>query len=294
MASAPGFPQVMTHPQHRAAVVANIDSNPNAPGYGLPGSPERFPPIEVHNEDQEAATRARGYLRYGEQMPALAQFSEYPKIMSHPDHVDAVPLTKASRIENGSLITFDIPGKPAIMPDVTVQNADQEAEWEGKGYSAPKSDPLAFEKAQVAPGKPGSEWPKWVDGVLAQDPDMPADLSAQYPKWLHFEGGDSQLANDPAHEARILQARGSDKYEPVKQPDKPYVPPAAAAPVIDEDYRAFLEWKAAKAAAEAAPAVSDDDADRTTLIALAAENGIDIDKRWKTARLREVVMGAGG
>lgn len=292
MASAPGFPQMMVHPQHRAAVLADFSS-----GDGLPGAPERYPPIEVHDENQEAATRARGYLRYGEQMPKLAEYNEFPKVMSHPEHVDPVAPTKGARPDgNGGMVIFDIPGTPERMPNVTVRNEDEEAEWQAKGYAAAgHSDGYAFERAHVSAGDPGSEWPKWVDGVLMQDPDAPVDLTKDYPKWLHFEEGASVLVNDPSHEARVLLSRGSEKHEPIKQPEapKPYVPLVPTPRSDDPDYVEFLAWKEARAKAHADPAPDPaEDEDRATLIALAEETGIKVDKRWRLSRLREAVLGA--
>lgn len=286
MASEVGFPQMMVHPQHQSAVVRDFNSSD-----GLPGAPERFPPVEVHSADQEEALRAKGYLRYGEQMPKVAEFSEFPKMMHHPDHVDAIPPTMGVRVENGNRIEFQIPGIPAKFPPAIVRDALEQAGWEARGYIAPgvPGAEAAFERATLAPGKPGDEWPKWVDGVLTQDPDAPPDITGQYPKWLHFEGGDSVLVSDAAHEARVLESRGV-KAEPEKQPDKPYLPEKAA----DPDYAEFLAWKAQREAATAPePVVVDKDAEeRSALLALAEETGVEVDKRWGLKRLREAVMGA--
>ena len=311
MASAPGFPQLMTHPQHKPAVIADFSS-----ADALPGSPERFPPIEVHSDDQEQEVRARGYLRYGEAMPKVVEFNEYPKIMSHPDHVDGRPATKASQMgDNGQLIIVDVPAVPEKLPNVTVRNADEEAEWEAKGYGAAGHfDAIAFERATLAPGKPGSEWPKWVDGVLTQDPDAPKDLSKDYPKWLHFDDAKSVMVNDPAHEARVLADRGET---PAAEPTaaKAYVQPPVAAP-RDAEYEEFLAWKQARAAGGGGilptatpPADIQDTAgeqrlttgttpndseqrERDTLMALASERGIDVDGRWGVRRLREALAEA--
>jgi hypothetical protein len=292
----PGFPIVMMHPQHRDAVIRTIDSDPSSPDYGLPGAPERFPPIEVHSADQEAAVRARGYLRHGEAMPKVAEFSEYPKMMRHPQHVDAVPPSQGAQMVDGRLTTFPIPGVPEILPDVVVHNVVEQEEWEAKGYEAAGvEDPLAFERATVSPGKPGEEWPKWVDGVLEKDPDAPPDMTGQYPKWLHFDGGDSVLVQDEAAEARIRAIRGDKEPKPERQPDPPYVPLAKR----DDEYEEFLAWRAARAAKEPLatvlipppPRISPEDEERATLITLAEETGVEIDKRWGLKRLREAVLG---
>ncbi len=283
----------MIHPQHKPAEVRDISSDPNSGGYGLPGAPERFPPIEVHSAEQEEETRARGYLRYGETVAKVMEFNEYPKMMRHPDHAEAVPATQGAQMVDGKLTSYPIAGTPEKWPDAIARSADEEAEWVAKGYASPgKDDPVAFERATLSPGKPGDEWPKWIDGVLAQDPEAPVDLSSQYPKWLHFKDGDSVLVNDPAHERRVLADRGES--EPEKQPDKPYVPlPEAATSTPDPDYAEFLAWKAAKAAEPLATiADATEDEERAALMALAEETGVTVDKRWGLRRLREAVMGA--
>jgi len=271
MASEPGYPKLMVHPSHVPAKINEGD---------LPTEPERFPPIEVHSDAQEKQQRARGYLRYGESMSKVADFSEYPKLLRHPDHVDAIPPSSGAQMVDGRMMIYPIPGVPEKLPDVMVHNEDEEDVWVTKGYAAPVSDPIAFERATLAPGKAGDEWPKWIDGVLTQDPDAPIPETNQYPKWLHFAGGDSVLVSDRAHEDRVLQSRGASRNEPVKQAEKPYVPAS------DPEYDEFLAWKASKEKA------SDPDEDeRQALIALAEEGGIEIDKRWNTAKIRQKVMG---
>jgi hypothetical protein len=284
MASEQGYPQHMVHPQHRPAVLADFDSSA-----GVPGSPERFPPIEVHSKDQEEAQRARGYLRYGEGVEKAIEFSQYPKCLVHPAHVDAVPASQGATMENGRLVSFPIQGVPEKYPPVFVNNAAQEKEWLAKGYGeGGHADEFAFEKAVLSPGTPGDEWPKYVDGVLTQDPDAPEDTANEYPKWLHFEGGESLLVNDAAHENSVRASRKMDPL-PVKQPAKPYLPQQ------DSDYEQFLAWKASRdaAAKETLATMADtvDDDERQTLVALAEETGIKIDKRWGIERLREAVMG---
>lgn len=283
MASEPGFPQHMVHPQHKPAVLAKFDSS-----VAVPGAPERFPPVEVHSADQEEMLRARGYLRYGEAMPKVVAFSEYPKTLVHPQHAPAVPASKAASMVNGQLVQIDIPGKPAVHPDVIVRDEDEELEWLDKGWREPgRSDEIAFERATLAPGKPGEEWPKWIDGVLTQDPDAPADLTKDYPKWLHFDDGTSVLVNDPAHEQRVMVARETGPPEVEPAASKPYVP-LQSEPHVDPEYAQFLAWKAAKAAQDAQAAQSSED-ERAALLAQAEERGIEVDGRWGVRRLREAL-----
>jgi hypothetical protein len=279
----PGFPQLMVHPHHVAATI----SGPENP---IPGKPEMFPPIEVHSPDQEERERARGYLRYGEQMEKIVEYSVFPKALVHPGHIDAMPPSQGATLDNGRLVTSLIPGTPEKYPDVFVKNEAEEAEWRAKGYTeAGTSDEYAFEKALLSPGQPGSEYPKWVDGVLVQDPDLPEDLTRDYPKWLHFSNGDSLIAKDPRDEERILRSRG--EAVPVKPEPKPYV----ATPPEDAEMAEFRAWKAAKQADEERAAfMATDQAEaeeREALYALAEEGGIKIDRRWRLDRLRETVMG---
>lgn len=296
MASAPGYPQIMVHPQHRAATISGVrfiklpDGNERTE-LDPPGQPERFPNIEVHSSDQEEQQRARGYVRYGETMEKVAEFSEYPKMMSHPDHVDAVPSSSGARMEGNQIIQYSVPGIPEKFPDVMVRDAREQETWEEKGYVAPDTfDELAFEKATLAPGTPGDEWPKWVDGVLVQDPDAPVDDSSQYPKWLYFDDGGEVLVNDAAAEKRAVEARGSTKHEPVKPPPKPYVPPAPLpAPAQNAEYDEFLAWKAARETKAAPAPATEPDVERKQLLAEAKRRGIKVHHFWKIERLRDAL-----
>lgn len=274
------YPVTMVHPQHKAARVSNFDSASE-----LPGDPERFPPVEVFDADQEALMRARGYLRYGEDVPKVTDYNEYPKFMRHPEHVDAVPPTTGARAENGGIVTYAIPGVPEKFPDVMVRNAEEQEEWGAKGYKeGGHSDERAFEKAKVAPGVPGDEWPKWEDGKLVPDPNAPVDLSREYPKWLHFDDGRDVLVNSPAEEAK---AKSSGYVAPKAEPaPKPYVP--MPAPQLDADeLAAFRAWKEAQAGPAKAAA--------SPLVSLRAEldaKGTPYDKRWGEKRLREALEAA--
>jgi hypothetical protein len=289
----------MIHPQHKDADIRKGDARSN-----MPGSPERWPAVEVRNADEEDMIRAKGYLRYGEAMPERAGFNEYPIVLSHPEHVDDIPATYGMKMEGGRAITYPIPMVPGKYPDVTANTPSEKKEWEAKGYVANGVfDERAFEKATVAAGKPGDEWPRWeeIDGqmVLVQDPENPP-LGDEYPKYIHFDDGVSIIANDPAHEKRILASHISAPH-PVKQPDKPYV--ALTEP--NAEFEEFLAWKAWKTQqqqpasvpereSEREPDRSDEEREaeeRETLLALAAEANIKVDKRWGISRLREVVMG---
>lgn len=299
----PGYPQIMVHPQHRPAKIHTGDARQQQPN-----SPERFPSVEVYTPDQEERERARGYVRFGEQMTNIPVFNEFPKIMRHPGHVDAVKPTQGARMENGAMITYPIPGTQEVLPDVTVANAGEQEFWERKGYRTSNSgDRQAFELAIAAPGEPGTEYPKWVEDengnrVLMQDPDLPEDLSFYYPKWVHFEGGESVLAQDPAHEERVLKDREAKRVAAEKQPASPYIPLPEPQPVTTSaDFEEFMQWKAWKAEREATaaaqsvqeepatPSVDTLEAERQELFNRATEAGIEVDKRWGARRLREAL-----
>lgn len=303
-----GFPVVMTHPQYKAAetwVSGAGDGNFNS-------SPARFPPVTVNDENQEAMYRARGYLRYGEAMPKVAEYSEYPLMMSHPDHADAVPVTMGARMENGQMIQFTIAGTAEKLAPVTVTNADQEEHWRVKGYArAGHTDEHAFEKATVSPGEPGDEWPQWVeqeDGttILMQDPDSPVDDPDEYPKCLNFADGTYQIAKDRVDEANILKARGSSKSEPVKKAPEPATIAAPFSAVEWQEFKEFQAWKAAQAVgksemrADTSPLdVAHNEGGRydapvpaesiDALRVQAAELGINVDKRWGTGTLQREI-----
>lgn len=303
MAAPQSFPVVMTHPQYKPAETwvsdaDDVDSNKH-------NSPARYPPVTVNTEDQEAMYRARGYLRYGESMPKAVEYSEFPLMMWHPNHVEAIPPSMGARMENGQMIQFTIAGTPEKLPPMVARDEADEERWQAKGYErAGKTDELAFEKATVSPGEPGDEWPKWVeqeDGsmVLMGDPDTPADDPSEFPKWINFSDGGAELANDAAHEKRILAARGSSKHEPVKKVAESQKAAATAIDAVEwEEFKAFQAWKAAQAAGatqmvaaavEAAPAVEVEASDVDDLRKQAAELGIDVDKRWGSKTLQREI-----
>src|SRR5258708_8867245 len=63
------FPKVLTHPQHRPAVIAKWDPKIKNQAEQPQGRPERFPPVTVHNLDQEQQYAAKGYAPAGKADP---------------------------------------------------------------------------------------------------------------------------------------------------------------------------------------------------------------------------------
>lgn len=297
MASEPGYPITMHHPAHVAAVPSVGDAH-----FVRPGAPERFPPFEVHSRDQEEKLRAQGYLRYGESLPVRETNPlEFPKMMSHPDHVDDIPATKDWALRDGQVVVVPVAAVPGKYPHKIANDPAEQEALEAQGYEpAGKWDEDAYEKALVAPGVPGDEYPRWEeqeDGTmkLVQDPNKREIDLDEYPKWIHFNDNTSKLANSAAEEASIKaawHARGSSKNEPVKKAE-----PVESS--VDPDYAEFLEWKAWKrsqlertkhaAEPESAVPADDPDAERKALLQLAEEAGIEVDRRWGVRRLTEAI-----
>ena len=110
-------------------------------------------------------------------------FHEYPKCLTHPD-----------------------------LPAVIAATAEAEEKYLAQGYAAPgKSDPAAFEEARS--GAPGGyravEFPKWVNGVLVQNPKeeklaLAGKLTPQpeYPKEITLGNGQRVMVKDRADHER--------------------------------------------------------------------------------------------
>lgn len=177
----PGFPKDMVHPGYAPAVFAKRTA------YGEPnerGAPARYPPVTVNAPHQEEEYRAKGYHVYGETVSTMTPYQEYPKMLVHPEHKDAIPDEHLARREGHTIITNTIPGSPEVYPAVFVKDAKEEEAWKAKGYGSPvKGDPEAFISAQAAPkhdSRPGIiEYPKWVNGELAKDETDEARILAK-------------------------------------------------------------------------------------------------------------------
>lgn len=186
-----GYPKWMNHPHYRKGTATLVEGTDPVSGRKFKdykGTSDRLPPLFVENADQEEHARMRGYLDPGEAPPAIAHGAEYPLMMVHPDHVDAIPDEKVPHSVDGGPVTIVvIPGKPEKYPHVTVQDADQEAAWRAKGYDRPGvCDPAAVQTARANPhgiGNKGGEWPKIINGVLTQDPNA-KPVENQYPMWI--------------------------------------------------------------------------------------------------------------
>lgn len=195
------YPKTMVHPHFRkgtAAVVEGVDPNSGRKYKDYQGTADRLPPLFVENDQQEDRARAKGYLDHGEAPAAIAEGTEYPLMMVHPEHVDAVPDEKVPHSVDGGPVTFvTVPGKPERYPHRTVATAAEELAWRAKGYDRPGvCDPAAVEASIAMPYDPNrgdQEWPKYVQtGVdpagkpimtLMQDPAIKPEVKA-YPMWI--------------------------------------------------------------------------------------------------------------
>ena len=187
-----GYPREMVHPGYR------VDPNSQE---AYRASQTRLAPVTVFAPWQEDEYRAQGYRLKGENIVVPAAALEYPKTMTHPEHVEGVPATTQIVAIDGKIEAIPIPGTPEKYPHVVVESGAEEKEWRGKGYlPAGEWNPEAYDHATVAPGVPGGEWPKMVDGQLVQDPDAPPPPSNEYPKCVFPPGCD--MSNPPIVNSR--------------------------------------------------------------------------------------------
>ena len=191
----------------------------------------------VENPDQEEEARARGYLAAGEAPAPPVDFEEYPLMMAHPDHRDAIPdEIIPQRMPDNSIQTTVVPGSTEQFPHVAARDEEHEAELAAKGYQRMgRSDPAAVETAAASPYVPGrtkSDYPKWVDGVLIQDPAKPASGPAQYPKWI------------AAYQQEVGSAKEEAELLGIAPPEEPVVE-VSKNPEIEQMRAELAELKAA-------------------------------------------------
>lgn len=203
------YPKTLHHPAEKkgtATAVSGKDPVTGRPFTDYQGTPDQLPPVTVQNGDQEAFYRARGYLLGGEAPPPPAAYAEYPIMLVHPDHQDAIPDDfTVEKTKDGQIIHHRIPGKPERLLPVAVNGKAEEDAWGAKGYRrAGSPDPDAIRTAEASPYDPTRshiEWPKMVDGVVV-DPDADTGGVQEYPKWV----GD-RIVNTAAEEFAITGKR---------------------------------------------------------------------------------------
>jgi hypothetical protein len=175
------YPKTMNHPNYRKGKMTKLSNGDTQ------GEPDMLPPVTVNNSDQEAACRRAGYLAAGEASPPPPEYSEYPVMLVHPDHADAIPPEHVPTKTDAGVTIHIIPGTEEKFPPRAANNPAEEAEWGAKGYRrAGNPDPDAVRKAHSSPYNAGykhEDFPKMVNGVVV-DPNAPASGPIQYPKWV--------------------------------------------------------------------------------------------------------------
>ena len=208
-APAPYEPKLMKHPHARKGEIHKIEGKDPVSGRPFTdsqGEPDVFPDVTVEDPTTEAYYRSRGYLVPGEVPPPPAEYSEYPVMLVHPDHVDAVPDDfTIEKAENGEIIRHRIPGTPEKFPPKTANSKSEEKRLGADGYKrAGHDNPDAIRTAKANPHRPGQkteEFPKMVDGRVV-DPGASRGGPAEYPKWI----GD-KLVNNLAEEEALTGKR---------------------------------------------------------------------------------------
>lgn len=232
------YPKTMVHPHAQKGTVTEIkgtDPVSGRPFTDRQGTPDRLPPVHVNTAEQEAEARTRGYHAYGETPPAMTHDpAEYPLMMCHPDHVDAVPDEKYPHKDEttGAVTIMVLKGKPEVLPHATVADAADEARMAAKGYRRMGTfDPVALEASIASPYVPGrvsQEWPKMVDGVMVQDPNVKPEEN-RYPMWV----GDAEkgfAVTNPVEEAAARLKLGLPEMEAPKPVPSRQIAPDEIAP----------------------------------------------------------------
>ena len=206
MSHAPAYEAVvMKHPHARKGKITQIkgvDPISNRPYTDSQGEPDVFPDVTVKDPQTEAYYRSRGYIVPGEVPPPPAEYAEYPVMLVHPDHVDAIPDDwHIEKGDSGEIIRHKILGKPEVLQPMQA-NSEAEEETLGKrGYKrAGHDDPEAIRRSNASPyvaGRQTQEFPKLVNGVI-EDPNAQQGGPIQYPKWI----GD-KLVNSRAEEEAL-------------------------------------------------------------------------------------------
>ena len=203
-APAPYEPKLMKHPHFRKGKITpieGIDPVSGRPFSDSQGEPDMFPDVTVKDPTTEAYYRSRGYLIPGEVPPPPAEYSEYPVMLVHPDHVDAIPDDfTIEKAENGEIIRHRIPGTPEKFPPKAANSKAEEKKLGQEGYKrAGHDNPDAIRTAKANPHRPGQEpkeYPKVVNGHVV-DPGAGHGGPAEYPKWV----GDKLVNNRAEEEA---------------------------------------------------------------------------------------------
>ena len=202
------YPMQMVHPNARKAkstAVQFIDPVSGRHGVDYKGEPDIFPPITVHNYDQEIAARRNGYLMRGEQ-PAAFKYEEWPMWLNHPDHVPAIEPLAAILDRDNRMVSPARPGRAAVWPPVLVKDEAEREAAEAKGYRVTgRPDPLAAESLVARIDR---DWQP-DQGFSGDGPDTTSSGLPKYPMWVHGE-----LAVNAETEAAIRAKHGEATPDP--------------------------------------------------------------------------------
>ena len=275
------YPLAMRHPSHKQAELSNagVNMSTGAVSGNAQGKPEMWPPVNVTNSEQEEYHRAQGYVGATEPFPEVGtHYSDYPVMLYHPDYKPAV-FDKTDILKR--LEQEQFPPRIAASPD-------DEERLEADGYKRRgHADAPSFDKAYTAPGMPGDEWPKLINGVLVEDPDaappLPPDV---FPMWVHPEQGEGRVVNDSVEYAKVM----GKPYPGTAKAETASVAAVAVAEPEADEMAEFRAWKAAQAAQKAPPEQAAQDQDEAAKLRGELDSlGAAYDKRWGKARLQKAL-----
>lgn len=265
------YPKTMTHPnavKGTTTAIRGIDAAGRTVT-DYQGTADKFPPVTVHNADQEGKHRAAGYVT-DDDLIVMQTYRDYPVWLVHANGLEAIANSKAAEdkfISEG----FERKGKG-------------NAEAVQKAYASPY-DPDAIDQ----------EWPKMIDGVLTQDPEKDQTGFQHYPMWVGARLVDSEVEERDARGGTILR---DGKLIGVEA-EPPKADPRRAALLVVANMRGIAVTDEMQAddieAALFRPTTLDAEKDKTAqvekdaLLAEAAQRGVKIDKRWNTAKLRQAI-----
>lgn len=288
------YPKAMTHPNATKSQITRIEGVDVAGRkvVDYSGTADRFPPVTVTNEDQEARHRAQGYLTAEDHIEKQA-YEDYPVWMSNSSTGD-------SRL---------------------AETAEEEENLVVQGYARPIApDPEAVERAYAAPYVPGQsvqEWPKVVNGVVMDDPGGDNGGPKEFPKWVHHPDR-SQAHLDICVENAQQESEARKRFgleaavAPISAVRKKLETLAEIEGIsfdaewTDKQLRDAILKELPEAAAlndrpveskEEAPVVEkpeelilEEIEDKGTLIAIAEDRGVYVDKRWSVAKIRDALI----
>jgi len=249
------------------------------------GIPARFPPVTVKTQKDEDYHRAMGYMGQQESH-VFAAYSEYPKMMVHPDHVDAIPdEIDAKKEENGSITRIVKPGRPEVHPHAFVNSEEEEEAYRAKGYELPGVfDPKTAADLRVnhIEGYEAEQYPALIDGNVV-NPNAAAGGPDEYPKYVN-----GTIVNSYAEEMAL---KGPEDPEAVAKRD------ADAKAARRAELLAELEALDGAAPIDAAALAADigeatKPGDRETLLAEAKAKGIKVHHKWSLDKLQEALKAA--